>query len=588
MPDFNIQPIPKVGGQNEIDRWREELRNQLNNATLDSLTDITITEPISSDDVIYWDGSEWVNGPVPIPDLDSTYLRLDTTNDPLTAGLEIDPSADEIQLKVSAYAGQSARMVDLPSSTGNDQAYFDYAGDLFLGMNIAGVNKAHLTIQGSFSQSANKLEFRNYAGSIESFFNSGGGLEVQKTGTNVFVNAGNQSINLAAATGSVVLVNGNGTIGTAGNREFIAGGFTAGAKVGGLSQPVVGGRFSCVPSHPSGGFPDAYGGQFIVSHQDVGTVTRGYVGQFTLEENVFAAGPGFFGDARIINIKADEMDRLTVSNDYAGIYVGAPTFTTGGITGNEYAIYLEQHNSGTASAYQIYSAGGESLLLAGSASITPLRLRGETSQTADIFIVENISESELLSVEADGTVRVNEASANVYIEPSRFHVTHNDNEVATFESTTSICDVFLNASAGAVRLQATAGSFIIKQGTGFPNSEFFRISSSGYVGIGNSTPAAELDVDGGQIGKVEIRTTGRTMNQSLYYETLDGSSSAVTITTPASPNTGQTYHFSCVNSDNTCKIDWNGKALVADTSDFEMFEGEALSVIYDGNRWMPI
>ena len=56
---FNIQPIPKLGGQVEVDRWREEVRRQLNNATIDDLTDVTITTATDGD-VLYY-SSGWIN-----------------------------------------------------------------------------------------------------------------------------------------------------------------------------------------------------------------------------------------------------------------------------------------------------------------------------------------------------------------------------------------------------------------------------------------------------------------------------------------------------------------------------------------------
>lgn len=61
--------------------------------------------------------------------MDGVYLRLDTTNDPLTGGLSIVGSADEVQLSVKGFTGQTANQFAMYDSTGGGLALMSPAGN---------------------------------------------------------------------------------------------------------------------------------------------------------------------------------------------------------------------------------------------------------------------------------------------------------------------------------------------------------------------------------------------------------------------------------------------------------------------------
>jgi hypothetical protein len=91
----------------------------------------------------------------------------------------------------------------------------------------------------------------------------------------------------------------------------------------------------------------------------------------------------------------------TITSAYS-FYATNHKVDTGTLT-NSYGLYLNQLTAATNNT-QIYSDGGESYLLAGTASLTPLTLRAAGSQTAPIQKWENSSSTTLTSIESDGKV----------------------------------------------------------------------------------------------------------------------------------------------------------------------------------------
>ncbi len=64
--------------------------------------------------------------------VDNEYLRLDTTNDPLAAGLTITGSADEIQLLITANSSQTADVFVVEKSDGTNFFHIDPNGEVHI------------------------------------------------------------------------------------------------------------------------------------------------------------------------------------------------------------------------------------------------------------------------------------------------------------------------------------------------------------------------------------------------------------------------------------------------------------------------
>lgn len=64
--------------------------------------------------------------------LDTRYLKLDTSNDPLTNGLMVDGSADAVQLTVQGHSTQTSNLILFEKSDGTDLLTLGNAGQLAL------------------------------------------------------------------------------------------------------------------------------------------------------------------------------------------------------------------------------------------------------------------------------------------------------------------------------------------------------------------------------------------------------------------------------------------------------------------------
>jgi len=83
-------------------------------------------------------------------------------------------------------------------------------------------------------------------------------------------------------------------------------------------------------------------------------------------------------------------------------------------------------------------------------------------------------------------------------------------------------------------------------------------------------------------------TDNYTVLEDDYSIIVDGTSNAVTITLPTTPLTGKIYNISCLNSDNTVEIDFNGKLLYTSSANEPLYEGENLSLQYTGSMWIGV
>ncbi len=119
-----------------------------------------------------------------------------------------------------------------------------------------------------------------------------------------------------------------------------------------------------------------------------------------------ATGVDFNGQMLVTNAYDFLALGNTLSDDSGSIFSNSYNFygtahsksgTTAIIT-NAYGIYLEQQTVGQLLNYQIYSAGGASLLNAGTATVVPLTLKGAASQSANFSEVRNSSDQVISSL----------------------------------------------------------------------------------------------------------------------------------------------------------------------------------------------
>lgn len=174
-----------------------------------------------------------------------------------------------------------------------------------------------------------------------------------------------------------------------------------------------------------------------------------------------------------------------------------------------------------------------------------------------------------------------------------------------------------------------AGYFVIETR---PNAsdpiERVRVKSSGETGINTTTPRRKLDVldssnpqirathtddskyveiqadangygiltpSGGVLSfpaglrhKASTKVNNYNVAATDYYLVMDGSSSTVTFTMPASPADAEVHKVCCQDDTNTCDINWNGKTFYGDASNFNLYQGESYEFFYDGTEWKAI
>ena len=188
------------------------------------------------------------------------------------------------------------------------------------------------------------------------------------------------------------------------------------------------------------------GGRYGITGGVAGTGSLAYA------KGVTAAGfVALSGNATSVTRAADFWGEgaITMSGTIANAYnfygeVHADS-GSGSIT-NAYGIYLEQQTVGATSNYQIYSAGGASLLNAGTATIVPLILKGAASQSANLQEWQKSDGTIYSLVDATGNFNLN-TSAKLYLRSANNGI---------YSQATGYMDLFAttavrigNSSAGA-------------------------------------------------------------------------------------------------------------------------------------------
>lgn len=99
--------------------------------------------------------------------------------------------------------------------------------------------------------------------------------------------------------------------------------------------------------------------------------------------------------------------------------------------------------------------------------------------------------------------------------------------------------------------------------------------------------ADTVKFNNGVIKKIQVRTVDFLAAQNNYTLLVDTSGNAVTITLPASPNTGQVYNVKCIDDTNTCTVAGNGNNIDGAAS-ITLVLHETVTVQYDGTEWWII
>lgn len=90
----------------------------------------------------------------------------------------------------------------------------------------------------------------------------------------------------------------------------------------------------------------------------------------------------------------------------------------------------------------------------------------------------------------------------------------------------------------------------------------------------------------GRLRQVATKTADYTATASDETIVADGTSNTVTITLPASPETGKVFNIACLDDTFAVDVDFNGKNYYDSSDNEQLFKGENLIVIYDGTQWV--
>ena len=138
-------------------------------------------------------------------------------------------------------------------------------------------------------------------------------------------------------------------------------------------------------------------------------------------------------------------------------------------------------------------------------------------------------------------------------------------------------------SSNYLRIYRNSSSTYIKNSTGF---FLFQSGSNGIIKF-NSNKTTEFL--GGVIANISNITSNTSVDQSKEYLDVDASSSAVTITLPSSPSTGQLYTITKNDSSaNAVTVDGNGKTINGSTSHTLSSQYDKVRIIYTGTEWRVV
>lgn len=306
-----------------------------------------------------------------------TFLRLNTSNDPLTAGLEIVGSANEVQLSVKGNATQTQALQDWKNSGGTVLASVSGAGEF--GIGTAPVSGRPLSINTTLY----------YTGSAYYY---GESLSIYHRPTM-------DSLSVIYPLYLTMNIQGSGTHLT---RE--------GAQ---LSQVYidnfnlideVDGLYTSIYNRSTGTITNLYGERISITNSGLGAIGTAYgtyvgfstvSGTVTNARSVGATVAGASGDGRVTTA--------------VGLYIENSTISGGGIVGARRGIEISSITGATGSNYAIYTNQGlnrfgDQITIVGSGNRNQLQVQASNSQTGTFIQTwMNSAGSTLAYVSVTGT-----------------------------------------------------------------------------------------------------------------------------------------------------------------------------------------
>jgi len=90
----------------------------------------------------------------------------------------------------------------------------------------------------------------------------------------------------------------------------------------------------------------------------------------------------------------------------------------------------------------------------------------------------------------------------------------------------------------------------------------------------------------GVIKAVSVKTSDYPLTGSDYNVSMDAASNTVTITMPASPETGRVYVIGCEDNTFVADIDLNGKNFYDNAANISLVKGSNIVFQYNGTQWI--
>ncbi|NCV08147.1 MAG: hypothetical protein EBW51_06055, partial [Actinobacteria bacterium] len=424
-------------------------------------------------------------------------------------------SASAIPLIINAFTGQSNDLTQWKDSSGNKQVWINSAG-VFNALSVVGTYNSYfyagssgavpIKVIGAVNQTGNLQEWQNSSGTALGWFNAYGSMQI----TNSFNGARAELGNTGVAQASTLVLKIQGVSGqTANLTEWQTNTGAVVAYVDPNGSAYFNSNFQINGVAAIGGSPQAYS-QLIIQINSTtrnGLIIKGASGQTAnLQEWQNSAGTALASVSATGTIYAYETANSDALNIYQGSGARRLVFGLGGLS------TTSTFTSGSIS----WSGVAQTEINSGTASRVGLLVKGAASQTANLqewqnsagTVLTRIKSNGNLIINADGfsaventtpAVKINSNTAQNAAEEVllRFHrsgvgsTTYGggvDFKVSQWQST----------SAGSGYIPYTQLTIALKSGATdneSANINVLTLRDNSTVGINNTTPSAQLDIN---------------------------------------------------------------------------------------------